>query len=55
MHLGGAELIIVFVIVILLFGVSRIGRLGRELGTGVREFKSGLNGDGESDPKADAH
>jgi sec-independent protein translocase protein TatA len=41
-HLGTTELIIILVIVILLFGVGRIGKIAGELGRGVREFRSGL-------------
>ncbi|HKZ83679.1 MAG TPA: twin-arginine translocase TatA/TatE family subunit [Anaerolineae bacterium] len=49
MHLGGAELIIILLIIVLLFGVNRIGKIGRELGTGIREFRKGVAGD---DPPA---
>jgi len=42
-HLGQTELIIILVIVILLFGVGRIGKIAKELGTGIRSFKAGLN------------
>ncbi len=48
LHLGGTELIIVLVIVILLFGVGRIGKLGSELGRGIREFRRGIGGEDES-------
>lgn len=40
--MGGYELLIVFVIVLLLFGIGRIGKIGHELGTGIRAFKQGL-------------
>ena len=41
-RLGPLELVIILVIVILLFGVGRIGKIGKELGTGMREFRKGL-------------
>jgi sec-independent protein translocase protein TatA len=44
-HLGTTELIIIMVIVILLFGVGRIGKIAGELGKGVRDFQSGLKGE----------
>lgn len=44
-HLGQTELIIILVIVILLFGVGRIGKIASELGSGIRSFKSGLSGE----------
>jgi sec-independent protein translocase protein TatA len=42
-HLGTTELVIIFVIIILLFGVGRIGKIAGELGSGIRSFKEGLN------------
>ncbi len=41
--LGTTELIIILVIVVLIFGVGRVSRIGRELGTGIREFRKGLS------------
>jgi sec-independent protein translocase protein TatA len=43
--LGPTELIIILVIVILLFGVGRIGKIAGELGGGIRSFREGLKGD----------
>jgi sec-independent protein translocase protein TatA len=43
-HLGGAELAIILVIVLLLFGVGRIGKIAGELGSGIRSFRDGLKG-----------
>lgn len=41
--LGPTELIIIFAIVLLLFGAGRITRIGRELGSSVSAFRAGLN------------
>ena len=41
-HFGVPELLIILVIIILLFGVGRIGRIAGELGKGIRSFKDGL-------------
>lgn len=49
MSLGPTELIIILVIVIVLFGVGRISKIAGELGTGIRSFKDGLEGDEEED------
>jgi sec-independent protein translocase protein TatA len=46
---GWPELLILAVIVILLFGIGRIGKIGSEFGKGVRNFREGLNGD-KKDP-----
>ena len=45
---GGMEWIIILVIVLLIFGVGRLSRIGGELGKGIREFRKGLKGDEES-------
>ena len=44
-NLGVGELLIVLLIVIVLFGVGRIGKIGGDLGTAIREFRKGLQGD----------
>lgn len=52
MRFGPTELIIILVIVVVLFGVGRIGKIAGELGTGIRAFKDGLQGD-DNKNKAD--
>jgi sec-independent protein translocase protein TatA len=44
-RLGPTELIIILVIVILIFGVGRIGKIAGEMGSGIRAFRDGLKGD----------
>jgi sec-independent protein translocase protein TatA len=39
---GGTELIILLVIILLLFGAKRIPDLARSLGRGTREFREGI-------------
>ncbi|MCX6064705.1 MAG: twin-arginine translocase TatA/TatE family subunit [Chloroflexi bacterium] len=46
---GTTELIIVLVIVILLFGVGRIGKIAGELGKGVHDFQNAFKADPEKD------
>jgi sec-independent protein translocase protein TatA len=41
-HFGTPELIILLVIILLVFGVGRIGRIAGELGQGIRQFRQGL-------------
>jgi sec-independent protein translocase protein TatA len=43
-NLGGPELIIVLVIVLVLLGPRRLPEAGRAVGRGVRAFKDGLGG-----------
>lgn len=45
--LGPMELLIVLAIILLIFGVGRVGRIGGELGKAIREFRRGLSGDDE--------
>lgn len=42
-HFGTTELIIILVIIILLFGVGRIGKVAGELGSGIKAFRKGLS------------
>ncbi len=44
------ELVIVLAIVLLVFGVGRLGKLGKDLGEGIREFRKGISGN-ESESK----
>jgi sec-independent protein translocase protein TatA len=43
-RIGPTELIIILLIVIVLFGVGRVGKIGGELGTAIRQFREGLSG-----------
>lgn len=47
MELGTPELLIILVIVLLVFGVGRVAKVGGELGQSLREFRRGLQGDEE--------
>jgi len=49
-QLGVPELLIILVIITLLFGVGRIGKVAGELGKGIRSFKDGLQGDKKEEP-----
>ncbi|TCD02633.1 Sec-independent protein translocase subunit TatA/TatB [Pedobacter psychroterrae] len=48
--LGGAEIAIILVIVLLLFGGRKIPELMRGLGKGIKEFKDGKDGLDGNDP-----
>lgn len=45
--IGTTELIIVLVIIVVLFGVGRISKIAGEMGSGIRAFKKGLQGNEE--------
>ena len=44
-QIGPTELLIILAIVLLVFGVGRLGRLGKDLGEGIREFRRGIKTD----------
>ena len=45
MRIAGWELLIVLAIVVIVFGVGRISKIGGELGSGIKAFKDGLQGE----------
>ncbi len=51
--LGTGELIIIFCVVLLLFGGKRLPELARSLGRGIREFKGACNEVEESQQSRD--
>jgi sec-independent protein translocase protein TatA len=44
---------IILLLVLVLFGGSQLPKLARGLGSAQREFKKGLEGDGDDKPNAD--
>jgi sec-independent protein translocase protein TatA len=51
--IGWPELLIVLAVVLLIFGVGRIARVGGELGKGVSAFREGLK-DGKEEGQKEA-
>ena len=49
MRFSGWELVIVLAIVVIVFGVGRISKIGGELGSGIKAFKDSLQGEDEED------
>jgi sec-independent protein translocase protein TatA len=52
-QIGAPELIIILVIVLLLFGASRLPEIARSLGKSSKEFKKGMQ-EGTADDEAEA-
>jgi sec-independent protein translocase protein TatA len=48
-RMGPTELTIILVIIILLFGVGRIGKIAGELGQGLRNFREAVKEDKPAD------
>lgn len=45
MGIGFQELVVILLIVVVLFGATRLPQLGKGLGEGISNFKRGLKGD----------
>jgi sec-independent protein translocase protein TatA len=44
-NLGFGELLLIFLVVLLVFGASKVPQLGDALGRGIRNFKRSVSGD----------
>jgi sec-independent protein translocase protein TatA len=55
-HIGIAELVVLFVVVMLLFGPGKLPEVGKALGKAVGEFRRGLRDglDEKETPKIDS-
>ena len=47
--IGLPEMLIILAIVILIFGANRLPELGRGIGAGIKNFKSGIKDDSKKD------
>jgi sec-independent protein translocase protein TatA len=48
-NIGPMELIVVLAIALIFFGPKRLPEMGSSIGKGIREFKSSISGDNDSD------
>ncbi|MCX7679805.1 MAG: twin-arginine translocase TatA/TatE family subunit [Spirochaetes bacterium] len=44
-NIGLPELIVIFLIVLFIFGAGKIPKIARDLGGGIREFKKSITGE----------
>jgi sec-independent protein translocase protein TatA len=51
-NLGGPELVLILLIVLLLFGGAKLPQLAKGLGQAIREFKKASSEDAETKPTA---
>ena len=47
MRLGIPELVVILMIVVLIFGASRLPELGKGIGKGIKNFKDGMKDGGK--------
>lgn len=52
-NIGLAEIAIVLIIALIVFGPKRLPELGRSLGRGIREFRGSLGGDDDDEDDRD--
>jgi sec-independent protein translocase protein TatA len=50
-HIGIQELLVILLILVLLFGATKLPQIGRGLGEGIRNFKRGVKDGTELPPK----
>ncbi len=50
MGLSITHLILIFIILLVFMGPSKLPQLGKSMGEAIRGFKKGLSGDEEEDP-----
>jgi sec-independent protein translocase protein TatA len=50
-NLGPWELILIFLIVLVVFGANKLPKVAKDLGKGIREFKKSISG--EQDEKSE--
>lgn len=48
--LGMPELLIILVIVVIIFGASKLPQIGSGIGKGIRNFRKNIRGDEETPP-----
>ena len=51
----GAEWVVILIIILLLFGPGRIGKVAGELGKGIKAFRDGLSNTDEKQDSTDAN
>ena len=54
MNFGWPEILIILVIVVLLFGVGRIGKIATEMGQGIHNFRKAMDGEDKESEKKDS-
>lgn len=50
---GIGELVIIFLIILVVFGAGKIPKIAKDIGSGIREFKKSISGEGENTDKTE--
>ncbi len=46
-NIGPWELILIFLIVLVIFGANKLPKIAKDLGSGIKEFKKSISGESE--------
>ena len=49
MSVGPTQILIILLVLVVLFGASRLPQLGKDIGSGLRNFRKGLTDDVDDD------
>jgi sec-independent protein translocase protein TatA len=52
-NFGLPEILLILILVVLIFGVGRISKVAKELGSSIRSFREGLKGEDEEKAPSD--
>jgi len=52
-RIGVPELLLILVIIILVFGVGRVAKIGGEIGSAIRSFRKGISGKEDDEAEND--
>jgi len=53
LNLGAGEWVLVFVVILVIFGSGKIPQIGSSLGKGIKNFRSAVKGEEEAEVKAE--
>ncbi|MCB1246652.1 MAG: twin-arginine translocase TatA/TatE family subunit [Acidimicrobiia bacterium] len=51
-NIGGPEILVILLVVLLLFGAAKLPQLARNLGASAKEFRKGMEEGLEDDPES---
>lgn len=54
MQIGWMEWVLIFLVILLIFGAKRLPDIAKSIGKGIREFKQALKGEDEEDKGSNA-
>jgi len=53
MSVGPWQIVLIALVILVLFGASRLGDIGKGLGEGIKNFKKGIAADDDDEPESE--